>query len=132
MRSSPDLARALAVTALAGALAAALAAGCGTDPPSSGDPVPPDACETSYLDYTSFGEPFVLDWCSGCHSASLPPNMRQQAPVHVSFDTLEGVRQFQGRIAARATGAMATMPPAGGPSIEERALLAEWLACGAK
>jgi uncharacterized membrane protein len=58
--------------------------------------------------------------------------MRQNAPADVNFDTLEGVHQFAERIAARATGPSANMPPAGGPSAEERALLAEWLACGAK
>jgi hypothetical protein len=32
---------------------------------------------------------------------------------------------------APSPGGTPTMPPAGGPSGEERALLAEWLACGA-
>jgi uncharacterized membrane protein len=116
------------------ALAALLAAGCGdnTDVGGGGQPIDPDACETSYLDYTSFGEPFLLDWCNGCHSAGLPANMRQMAPAGVNFDSIEGVRQFQDRIAARGAGATPTMPPAGGPSAEERALLAEWIACGAK
>ena len=127
MRSSRRLALARRL------LLAAAAAGCGDD---AGDGAPPpgdpDACETSYLDYTTFGEPFLLDWCNGCHSAALPANMRQMAPADVNFDTIEGVRQFQARIAARGAGAMPTMPPAGGPSAEERALLAEWIACGAK
>ncbi len=115
------------------ALAALIAAGCGSDGEGGGNPPPdPDACETSYLDFTSFGEPFLLDWCAGCHSASLPPNMRQMAPADVNFDTIEGVRRFGDRIAARASGPTPTMPPAGGPSAEERALLAEWISCGAK
>ncbi len=114
-------------------VAALIAAGCGNDGGNTGGDPPddPDACETSYLDYASFGEAFLLDWCNGCHSSALPANMRQQAPADVNFNTVEGVRQFQARIAARATGAMPTMPPAGGPSAEERALLAEWIACGA-
>jgi uncharacterized membrane protein len=117
------------------ALAALIAAGCGSDEPGGGGddpPVEPGACETSYLDYSNFGEPFLLDWCAGCHSAALPANMRQMAPAGVDFDSIEGVRQFQARILARGAGAMPTMPPAGGPSAEERAMLAEWIECGAR
>jgi uncharacterized membrane protein len=114
------------------AIAALLAAGCGGG--ESGNPPPgdPGACETSYLEYKNFGQPFLLDWCSGCHSAALPATMRQMAPADVNFDTIDGVRRFQERIAARATGATPTMPPAGGPSEEERAMLAEWLNCGTR
>jgi uncharacterized membrane protein len=121
------------VAAAAAVAAATLAAGCGEDGTGDDPPAGPpgDACETSYLDHASFGEPFLLDWCTGCHSSALPPNMRQQAPADVNFDTLEDARRWAPRIGARATGAMPTMPPAGGPSAEERALLAEWLACGA-
>jgi hypothetical protein len=113
-------------------------AGCGTDGAAGGDhpdPVPgpvPSTCDQSYLDHGTFGEPFLLDWCAGCHSAALPPRMRQNAPLDVNFDTLADVRRFADRITARAAGATPTMPPAGGPSAEERALLTEWIACGAK
>lgn len=125
MRSWPRL-------ALAALLAAA--AGCGSNTGGGGGGPPPgsDACETSYLDHQTFGEPFLLDWCSGCHSAALPPNMRQMAPADVNFDSPADVRQHAARIAARTTGPTPTMPPAGGPSDEERALLAEWISCGAK
>jgi len=94
-------------------------------------PVDPDACETSFLTYDNFGEPYMLDWCRGCHSSSVPAGMRQKAPASVNFDTLTDVRDFSDRIAARAASFNPTMPPAGGPSEEERTLLAEWLACGA-
>ncbi len=122
MRSSLSLAIALALAA------------CGQDTMVTGGddtPEPPDACETSYLDYTNFGKPFALDWCRGCHSVNLPAAMRQKAPVGVDFDTLEDVQRWKDRIEIRATGTSPTMPPAGGPSEEERALLAEWLGCGA-
>ena len=115
--------------------ALATAAGCGTggDGPGDGDGSgDPDRCETSYLDYASFGKPFLLDWCTGCHGAAVPATMRQNAPTDVNFDTLEGARRFADRIAVRAAGETPTMPPAGGPSAEERALLVEWLTCGAK
>ena len=130
MRSSRELALVLALAAAALALGAA---GCGSDgTPPGGDPPDPDACEESYLDYATFGEPFLLNWCAGCHSTAVPANMRQMAPTDVNFETIEGVHRFQERIAVRAAGPSANMPPAGGPSAEERALLAEWIACGAK
>jgi len=110
-------------------------AACGQDAMVSGGgddgPDPVDKCETTYLDYNNFGKPFALDWCRGCHSSSVPANMRQNATIGVDFDTLEDVQRWRERIEIRATGATPTMPPAGGPSEEERALLAEWLSCGA-
>ena len=121
MRSWPSLVVAL------------LLLGCGNDHTLDGtDIVTGDDCETSYLTYRNFGEPFALDWCRGCHSAEVPAGMRQKAPLDTNFDTHEDVMQWRERIAKRATGEVPTMPPAGGPGAEERALLAEWLACGAK
>jgi hypothetical protein len=136
MRSSREPGARARRAAPAAALALAFAiAGCGADGEAGGgDDVPkPDdeTCRTSYLDYQTFGEPFLLDWCNGCHSAALPMSMRQRAPVDVSFDTIEGVRKHAARIVARAASPTGTMPPVGGPSAEERALLGEWIGCGA-
>lgn len=117
-------------------LAAALAlAACGTDavaPQDPDDPLPPGACDETVLDYGNFGEPFIASWCRGCHSSELPVAMRQQAPAGVDFDDHAMTRQWAERILLRATGDQPTMPPAGGPSEAERALLVEWLACGAR
>ena len=127
MRSSRDL-----------VLAACLAlAACGNDQGNTADdPLPPppdpDTCETSYLRYDNFGEPFALDWCRGCHSSAVPAGMRQKAPMGVNFDTQADVARWRERILIRAAGDNPTMPPAGGPADEERALLAEWLGCGAR
>lgn len=112
-------------------------AACGNDSVPRGDegepiPVDPSQCEDSFLDYQNFGEPFVLDWCRGCHSSTVPTNMRQNAPPDINFDTLDQVKQWNERIAVRAASTTPTMPPAGGPSGDERALLAEWIACGVK
>jgi hypothetical protein len=96
------------------------------------EPVDPDTCETSYLGYDNFGAPFVVNWCRGCHSSIVPKNMRQNAPLDVNFDTEADVTHWAERIQARAAGAKPTMPPAGGPSTDERQLLAEWIACGTK
>ncbi len=108
-------------------LAACLAA-CGTDTNTS---EPDLSCQTSGLTYQTFGHPFVLDWCRGCHSSALPDGMRQGAPLDVNLDDLDHVRMWSAEIASRVAGPMPTMPPADGPSTEERELLAEWIRCGA-
>jgi uncharacterized membrane protein len=116
---------------------AAVLAGCGGGVATTGDDdmTTADAaasCDTSYLRYDNFGEPFVTNWCRGCHSANLPLDMRQGSPPEANFDALDDVRTWSPRIALRAThGTPTFMPPAGGPSDEERASLAEWLECGA-
>jgi uncharacterized membrane protein len=82
------------------------------------------------LSYDDFGEPFIANWCRGCHSEGNIPGMRQGAPPDVNFDTLAEVRSYAGEIVDMAgTGRM--MPPAGGPSDAERAMLIEWISCGA-
>jgi uncharacterized membrane protein len=82
------------------------------------------------LTYATFGEPFMEDWCTSCHSDRTFPNMRQGAPDDVNLDTLDEVRVWGGEIDALAAHGL-SMPPAGGPTDDERARLAHWLACGA-
>lgn len=112
------------------------AAACSADAGEGGEPPPPDPnsklCQESTLTYQNFAAPFVITWCRGCHGEAQPVAMRQNAPVGVNFDTADQVRGSSVRILARATGSEATMPPVGGPSEEEKALLAEWIACGMK
>ena len=111
-----------------------LLAGCGSDAVdrTPGDPpVDPEACETAtYLRYDNFAAGFSASWCRGCHSSSVPDGGRQDAPRDVNFDTEEDLAKWRDRILVRATGDRPTMPPAGGPSEEERQLLLEWIDCG--
>jgi len=88
---------------------------------------PPD----SELTWEGFGGPFMLDYCTGCHHSGLPEGMRQKAPLGVDFETLALVRAQADRIWARAADQNATMPPVGPPDADLRAMLGEWLACGA-
>ncbi len=113
---------------------------CGNDARELED-LPPDAplvepdadpCADSTLDYQTFGAPFMRNWCTGCHGSGLPTDMRQDAPEDINFDHVEDVRRMAMQVKAKATGATPTMPPAGGPSAEERVLLEEWLRCGAR
>lgn len=104
------------------ALLAALVS-CGDE---ADEACPPD----SDLTWSTFGDPFVRSWCTGCHSSALAEPDRQGAPVGVDLDTLEGVRAHLADVRRRAVRE-ADMPPAGGPDEGDRALLDEWLACGA-
>ena len=92
----------------------------------------PDACPPdSYLDYRNFGAPFLRSWCTGCHSSALSADARAGAPLGVDFDTYAGALAHLDAIKHRASVDMPTMPPRGPPRADERALLAEWIACGA-
>ena len=88
------------------------------------------ACEQSQLSYATFGQPFMLSWCNGCHSTQLPSNMRQAAPIDINFDTLTEIRSQSFSIVQTTTD-LRTMPPEGGPSDAERQMLAQWMSCGA-
>lgn len=81
------------------------------------------------LTYDSFGEGLLEQHCTGCHSSLVPTDHREDAPPGIDFDTYEGVLTWAERIQARAVPEDAGMPPGGGPSTEERALLDEWLTC---
>lgn len=121
-------------------LIACMLAACGNDIGSDpindddddGEPPPVAQCDSSFLDHDNFGAPFVANWCRGCHSSAVPMNMRQKAPIDVNFDGEGDLVVWAERIKIRASGDKPTMPPAGGPSDEERALLAEWIQCGLK
>lgn len=81
------------------------------------------------LDWDRFGHGFMTQYCTGCHASTWPASVREGAPLGVDFDTYAGVLAYADRIEARSVPADADMPPGGGPSEEERALLHEWLTC---
>ena len=83
------------------------------------------------IGWKTVGKPFLDTWCTSCHAATLDPNDRMGAPQGIDFDTWEGASLWADRIVAVTQGQEATMPPAGGPSDEEREAIAAWVACGA-
>jgi uncharacterized membrane protein len=84
----------------------------------------------SFLTYENLGEPFMLTWCTPCHSSHLTTaEERQDATVGVNLDSYAEVLEHAEYIQIFAVETD-EMPPAGGPSDEERDLLAEWIACG--
>lgn len=100
--------------------------------PSSGAECPDD----STLTYENFGKLFMEDYCTRCHSSELEGDARMEAPDDHDFDTLEGIRAMQDHIdqmAASGPSKTNTAMPLGDPkpTLEERELLGEWLACDA-
>ena len=115
--------------------------GCAEDPaakhtPGGDDTAGVDVCETSIVDYENFGQGFMMNWCTPCHSGVLAApatdsaDPRAGAPEGVDFDTHEDAVLWSDRVQARATGSAPTMPPGGGPDPEDLLLLEEWLMCG--
>ena len=88
---------------------------------------PPD----SFLSYANFGAGFMSQYCTGCHSVDVPMAQRHDAPLGVDFETLDKVREHMEFIYVDAADFYDKMPPAGGPKVEDRMRLGEWLACGA-
>lgn len=95
-----------------------------------------DACADSVLTWENFGEPFMLSWCTGCHHSELPSAERACAPCFANFDEHAGVHPLAAYIELRVLDwaeheGTKPMPPAAIIPDDERALLREYLQCGA-
>ncbi len=100
--------------------------------PPSGAVCPDD----STLTYENFGKMFMEDYCTRCHSSELEGAARMDAPDGHDFDTIEGIWGVQDHIdqmAAAGPDKTNMAMPIGNPkpTLEERELLGEWLACEA-
>ena len=119
----------------AAALLGLLVAGCSPDMPLPDQVVVDDADEIDCdeLTYENFGQAFFQSYCLRCHSVTNVGDIaRNDAPVGIDYDTLEGVREFATRIRLRA-GELGDMPPllvpVPRPSEEERLQLIRWIDC---
>lgn len=99
------------------------------------------------LTWDNFGQKFMQDYCTDCHSSTLTHAQRNGAPLFHDYDTLMGVLEIPDHIDQWAgAGPKATntvMPPGecpttpGGslnrdcpqPTDDERTKLSIWLAC---
>ena len=100
-------------------------------PPTTDTATAVDECPTdSIATWDAFVRPWLTTWCTPCHSAAIQEEWRLGAPVGVDFDTWEDVLAWQEVIVAVAGDDESSMPPAGGVTPEERALLREWVSCG--
>ena len=80
------------------------------------------------LSFDNFGEAFMAKHCTGCHSVLHEGDLREGAPLGIDLNTYIDVLQWVERIEVRALENL-DMPPGGGPSEDERAMLSEWLQC---
>ena len=87
-------------------------------------------CDTE-LTWENFGAGFTSTWCTPCHSSSLTGGDRNGAPAEVDLETADDVRQWSNRIRVLATGDEPMMPSDGATKAGDRALLLEYLDCGA-
>ena len=85
--------------------------------------------ECTDLSWESDIEGIFSNWCTPCHGGQVVGEMRRGAPEDVVLDTAATVRPWAPRIVATALGEAPTMPPAGGTTPDERALIREWIAC---
>jgi uncharacterized membrane protein len=86
-----------------------------------------ETCDGPTITWETFGHGFVTTHCQGCHASTAID--RQGAPVDIVFDTEADVIAMSTRVLDAATSETPRMPPAGGPTEEERALAAAWLGC---
>lgn len=110
--------------------------GCCAAESSLGPPTETPCPPTSSLTYANFGQAFMMTYCTRCHDQALTGDARMGAPAYHDFDTQAGVQRVANHIDETAgSGPAATnmsMPPSGSkPTLAEREMLAEWIACGA-
>jgi hypothetical protein len=113
-------------------LGSALLLSCGSDKEDSAGEAGPDCARRPALTWDNFGKPHMDKHCNGCHSVLIPLAQRQNAPVGVDFNTYSDVLEWYARIIARSTTKVLdqpSMPPGGGPSEQELAMVLEWLEC---
>ncbi|MBK7401743.1 MAG: c-type cytochrome [Myxococcales bacterium] len=104
------------------AFALLLVSACSGAPKLEDQACPPGG---TTLTYANFGKAFVDGYCVRCHGG--PNGYSSRA-----LNTVESIRASAARVYTNATGDNPPMPPGpDDPTPEERAKLAEWLACGA-
>jgi uncharacterized membrane protein len=100
-----------------------------TDPNASG------TCGATNGTYAERAEPFLTQYCSGCHSSSLKAAQRHGAPLDHNFDSEAELRATEPQhLVLQLTprnGKAPSMPPAGfeAPNPEERERFVQWLQC---
>ncbi len=88
---------------------------------------PPEGTE---LTWENFGRGFMIAHCNRCHAVDADD--RRGAPRAYVFDTYEQTHALRERIFIRSAADNVTMPPGpDDPPLEQRDMLAEWIACGA-
>ena len=104
----------------------AVTAGCDPAPIDPADTVDAGCDEEQEVTWDAFADGFFRSRCQACHASTSPD--RRGAPDGVAFDDEAATRGQGERVRARVL-VEPTMPPGGGLSESERALLDVWLSC---
>lgn len=88
-------------------------------------------CEPETIDYESVAEPFLQNYCTGCHSSHLEEGKRFGAPETVNLDTYSSAKEWAERSFIRIS-IHEDMPPGGGVSQKEKDQFTQWAFCGLK
>jgi hypothetical protein len=109
--------------------------GCCEEAEINGPPTGAVCPTPSTLTYNNFGKQFMESYCTRCHDSAKTGDARMGAPEFHDFDTLFGIKAVSNHIdEVAASGPNATndaMPEENPkPSLAERQMLGEWIACG--
>ena len=96
--------------------------GCGSEEVYS---VIDTAIDCDTVSYANVGEPFMTQYCIGCHG--MVSSNRQGAPTDVTLDSMENILTHLESI--RDELLLETMPPSGGVTEEGIELVVQWLEC---
>lgn len=106
----------------------AVLAGCDDVVFNGREPSAASCLRTPALTWDNFGKGHMDKHCNGCHSSLLRPEIRNEAPVGVDFDTYAQTVFWADRIWERGV-VQVSMPPGGGPGPDELARFEEWMLC---
>ena len=98
--------------------------GCATDAPETDTGFCSDAPVATYH---SFGAGFLQEHCQSCHASSAPN--RNGAPEGIRFDDESLASAHYAQILSTAGSDSPTMPPQGGITEGDKAMLNYWLLC---
>lgn len=104
---------------------------------SEGKPSGATCATGSTLTYDNFGKTFMTTYCVSCHDSAKTGAARNGAPAFHDFDTLNGIKAVSNHVDEYAAAGPASvneiMPEGDGPfpTLAEREMLGEWIACGA-
>lgn len=90
-----------------------------------------ECSDGTYWTYETAGEPFLLNYCTSCHSAGLTEEQRNGAPLGIDLDTPEKVQLLRVDILKQITPKNPKMPPSATVAEEPKEWFIEWLRCGA-
>lgn len=97
---------------------------------SSNDPLIFEViCEPEIVSYENVAEPFLQNYCTGCHSSHIEGAKRFGAPETVNLDTYSSAKQWSERSFVRSYF-NGDMPPGGGIPQAEKDRFIQWALCG--